>query len=117
MALEDETLCGSFKVPTLRNVSRKGAFMHNGFFTSLRDVVSFYATRDSNPTRWYASGAQFDDVPSGYARATSTFQPRAPFQPAAAMPVHLDEHEIDAITAFLQTLDDGYGASHVPGTN
>jgi cytochrome c peroxidase len=114
-ALADETLCGAFKVPTLRNVARKRAFMHNGFFTSLRDVVSFYATRDSTPARWYAYGVHFDDTPA-YMRVNIDMS-LVPFQPSGAMPVRLGEHEIDAITAFLQTLDDGYGASHVPGTS
>jgi cytochrome c peroxidase len=114
-ALADQRLCGAFKVPTLRNVARKKAFMHNGFFTSLRDVVSFYATRDSDPARWYLYGVHFDDSPA-------TFRPNVdmglvPFQPSAVRPARLDEHEVDAITAFLRTLDDGYGASHVPGTN
>jgi cytochrome c peroxidase len=112
-ALEDESACGAFKVPTLRNVSRKRAFMHNGFFTALRDVVSFYATRDATPTRWYVYGTQFDDVPARF-RANVDLS-LVPFQPAAAMPVRLNEHEIDAIVAFLRTLDDGYGASRIPG--
>ncbi|HZZ94765.1 MAG TPA: cytochrome c peroxidase [Usitatibacter sp.] len=111
-APSDETLCGSFKVPTLRNAARKRAFMHNGFFTSLRDVVAFYATRDSNRVRWYGSAAQFDDVPANY-RANVDLA-LVPFRPSAAVPVPLDEHEIDAITAFLGTLDDGYGPSHAP---
>jgi cytochrome c peroxidase len=114
-ALEDETLCGAFKVSTLRNVNRKRAFMHNGFFTSLRDVVAFYATRDSTPTRWYVYGTQFDDMPARFRGNVDLAL--VPFQPAAAMPLRLDEHEIDAITAFLRTLDDGYGASRVPGTH
>ncbi len=113
-AIDNETMCGAFKVPTLRNVSRKRAFMHNGFFTELRDVVSFYATRDSTPTRWYVYGTQFDDVPTRFRANVDLSQ--VPFQPAAAMPVRLTEHEIDAITAFLRTLDDGYGDSHVKGT-
>ena len=115
VALADEAVCGAFKVPTLRNVARKRAFMHNGFFTSLREVVAFYATRDSDPGHWYAYGVHFDDVPAPLrANVDMTL---VPFQPSAAMPLRLGEHEIDAITAFLQTLDDGYGASHVPGTN
>ncbi|MGO8212825.1 cytochrome-c peroxidase, partial [Rhizobium ruizarguesonis] len=45
--------CGLFRTPTLRNVALKQSFFHNGYFHSLRDVVSFYATRDSDPGRWY----------------------------------------------------------------
>jgi cytochrome c peroxidase len=43
---------GKHKVPTLRNVdvksdpSRPRAYMHNGFFLSLKDVVHFYNARD-----------------------------------------------------------------------
>jgi cytochrome c peroxidase len=114
-ALADETLCGAFKVPTLRNVARKGSFMHNGFFTSLRDVVAFYATRDSTPSRWYGAGTHFDDLPAKFRLNVDLTM--VPFQPSAVMPVRLDEHEIDAITAFLRTLDDGYGPSRVPRAN
>jgi cytochrome c peroxidase len=48
----------------VRNVARRPALMHNGFFTNLRDVVAFYATRDSNPARWYPAGMKFDDLPA-----------------------------------------------------
>ena len=43
---------GRFKVPTLRNVDKRPhpafvkSYMHNGYFTSLEAVVSFYNTRD-----------------------------------------------------------------------
>jgi cytochrome c peroxidase len=46
---------GKFKVPTLRNVDRRPAgggvkaYMHNGVFKSLREVVHFYNTRDVLP--------------------------------------------------------------------
>ena len=46
---------GKFKVPTLRNVDRKPtaeftrAYMHNGYFRSLEQVVDFYNTRDVKP--------------------------------------------------------------------
>ena len=49
---------GKHKVPTLRNVAlspRPGfvkAFMHNGFFKSLQDVVHFYNTRDVASAKW-----------------------------------------------------------------
>ena len=49
---------GKQKVPTLRNVDlspREGfvkAFMHNGFFTSLKEVVRFYNTRDVAGEDW-----------------------------------------------------------------
>ena len=46
-----EQFCGQFRMPTLRNVAERQAFMHNGVFKTLREVVSFYATRNSNRTR------------------------------------------------------------------
>lgn len=42
----DSSQDGKFKVPTLRNVAVTKPYMHNGYFTSLRDVVNFYNTRD-----------------------------------------------------------------------
>lgn len=47
--------CGRFKVPTLRNVSTRNAFFHNGVFHSLVQVLNFYNTRDTNPEFWYPS--------------------------------------------------------------
>ena len=40
--------------------------MHNGFFTKLRDVVSFYATRNSDPKRWYGPAGVPNDLPAAY---------------------------------------------------
>ena len=43
---------GKHKVPTLRNIDKKPgsgdikAYGHNGYFTSLKEVVHFYNTRD-----------------------------------------------------------------------
>jgi cytochrome c peroxidase len=51
---------GKQKVPTLRNVDRRPspgfvkAYMHNGYFKSLKDVVHFYNTRDAAGARWPA---------------------------------------------------------------
>jgi cytochrome c peroxidase len=112
--LADDALCGAFKVPTLRNVARKQSFMHNGFFTSLRDVVAFYATRDTTPARWYATASPFDDVPVAF--GANVDRTLVPFHPADGSPARLDDHEIDAIVAFLRTLDDGFGPSRIPGS-
>jgi len=49
---------GKHKVPTLRNVDFRPteefvkAYMHNGFFTTLKEVVHFYNTRDVAGTDW-----------------------------------------------------------------
>ncbi len=92
----DDRLCGAFKVPTLRNVARKSAFMHNGFFTNLRDVVAFHVRRDATAV---------NDVPLEF-RGNIELAP---------VPPGLGEREIDAITAFVRALDDGYAASGIPG--
>ena len=102
--------CGRFMTPTLRNVATRKTFFHNGVFHSLKDVVSFYAQRDSNPEKWYPvdrSGAvlQFDDLPPQY-RANVETGP--PFGRARGEKPALADREIDDIVAFLQTLTDGY---------
>ncbi|HVM86370.1 MAG TPA: cytochrome c peroxidase, partial [Candidatus Binatia bacterium] len=45
--------CGLFKTPSLRNVALRQTFFHNGVFHSLRQAVEFYASRDTNPEKWY----------------------------------------------------------------
>jgi cytochrome c peroxidase len=88
--LAEENL-GKHKVPTLRNVAKGGfpkAFMHNGVFKSLEEVVHFYNTRD------------VEDWP----------------EPEVALNMNVDElgdlgltiEEEEAIVAFLHTLSDGY---------
>jgi cytochrome c peroxidase len=50
-----QSFAGKFKVPTLRNVDMRPrpdfvkAYMHNGYFKSLKEVVHFYNTRDVLP--------------------------------------------------------------------
>lgn len=39
---------GKFKVPTLRNIAITGPYFHNGSFTTLKQVIHFYNTRDLN---------------------------------------------------------------------
>jgi cytochrome c peroxidase len=49
---------GKQKVPTLRNVDLRPneelvkAYMHNGFFKTLKEVVNFYNTRDDEDSGW-----------------------------------------------------------------
>jgi len=103
----DETLCGAFKVPTLRNVGKRVALMHNGHFTQLRDAVAFYATRDTDPARWYPGGVPFDDLPPAY--RANVNRSEAPYDRNPGDAPRLDDAEIDAIVAFLGTLTDGFG--------
>ena len=80
---------GKMKVPTLRNIALTGPYMHNGVFRTLREVVEFYSTRDTD-TKWgkpeVAENVNTDEL--GKLGLTSA--------------------EIDDIVAFLNTLTDGY---------
>ena len=63
--------CGLFRTPTLRNVASRQVFFHNGVFHDLRTALEFYASRDTNPKRWYRKNAagktvKFDDLPAAY---------------------------------------------------
>jgi cytochrome c peroxidase len=110
----EQGYCINFRTPSLRNVAVRDTFMHNGAFTNLRDVVAFYATRDTSPRRWYPSGAKFDDVPRRYRGQVN--QNAAPYgdRKPGDTPA-LDDQEIDAIVAFLQTLTDArYLTMHQP---
>ena len=105
------SLCGAFKVPTLRNVGVTAPYMHNGYFKSLRDVVSFYVTRDTDPARWYPCGAdgapaKFNDLPVAYHGNVNTSE--VPYDRGPGDSPHLDAREIDDVVAFLETLTDGY---------
>jgi cytochrome c peroxidase len=96
--------CGAFRTPSLRNVAVRERFMHNGEFTSLRDVVAFYATRGATPSRWYPPGAKFDDVPARYKDNVNVTS--LPYNRPEGSKSPLDDGDIDAIVAFLETLTD-----------
>ena len=101
-----DSFCGTFKMPVLRNVATREAFMHNGVFKTVKEVVEFYATRNSNPTRWYGPAGVPNDLPVAYLPNIQKDKP--PFnQPAEAGPV-LTPAEIDDLVEFLKTLTDGY---------
>jgi cytochrome c peroxidase len=77
--------------------------MHNGVFTRLRDVVAFYATRATDPRRWYANG-HFDDLPAKYWSYVDTSP--APYDRREGETPALDDGDVDALVAFLETLTD-----------
>ncbi len=45
---------GKFKVPTLRNIALTAPYGHNGYFPTLKDIVSFKNTRDVYEDDWAA---------------------------------------------------------------
>ncbi|MFL1013408.1 cytochrome-c peroxidase [Flavisericum labens] len=85
---------GKHKVPTLRNIDKKPgngsikAYGHNGYFTSLKDIVHFYNTRDVEnwPMPEVADNVNHDELGN----------------------LGLTDEEESAIVAFLGTLSDGY---------
>jgi cytochrome c peroxidase len=86
----DERENGKFRVPTLRNVQYTGPYFHNGYFSSLKEVVHFLNTRDSK--NLYRA-----EVPENIAHQITGS-------------LHLSDMEEDALVAFLLCLTDGYTA-------
>ena len=106
------SVCGAFKVPTLRNVAVTGPYLHNGVFTKLRDVVAFYATRDTDPAHWYPKDAKgkavkFDDLPANHHDNVNVTE--VPYDRKPGQKPRLSERDIDALVAFLETLTDRRG--------
>ena len=102
--------CGRFVTPTLRNAALRQTFFHNGKIHSLREAIEFYVERDTAPEKWYprdaAGGVQkFDDLPQAY-RDNVNSEP--PFGGKPGDRPALSPAEIADITAFLNTLTDGY---------
>ena len=104
-------LCGAFKVPSLRNVAVRRAFFHNGRFKSLKEALTFYVQRDTNPEKWYPTAGdgkvqKFDDVPERHRANVNTTE--APYNRRPGEAPALSDAEIDDVIAFLKTLNDGY---------
>jgi cytochrome c peroxidase len=105
---EDPGYCGRFKAPSLRNVAIRPSYFHNGSIRTLREVLEFYATRDTDPGRWYPRNADgsvrlYDDLPEGLKPFVDH---EVPFLPLPGNRPRLDDQEIDDLLAFLQTLTD-----------
>ena len=102
-----------FRTPGLRNTAKRPRYFHNGVFSTLREVVDFYNTRDANPSRWYPviGGAvqQFNDLPASL-RANVTHAP--PFGTSRGGTPPMNPREAADLVCFLETLTDG----HVAGT-
>ncbi|OOY32108.1 cytochrome c peroxidase [Thioclava sp. F36-6] len=105
--------CGMFKTPSLRNVATRHVFFHNGVYTSLKQVLRFYAKRDSDPRAIYpirdGQVERFDDLPARY--QGNIDRADAPFGRAPEDGDALTEADQADIIAFLQTLTDGYSPS------
>jgi len=86
--LKKQSENGKFKVPSLRNIALTAPYMHNGYFTTLKDVVKFYNTRDVASAGWpapeVAENVNKQDMGD----------------------LKLTDSEIEDILAFLNTLTD-----------
>ena len=130
------SLCGVFKVPTLRNVAITSPYFHNGVFTDLHQVVEWYVTRDinnntgnnPNPVAAGLGGNPYQAVGTFYTAADGTPDlyeyndlpveydanvniAEVPYTPptfGGGQAPTLTAAEIDDIVAFLCTLTDGY---------
>ena len=104
-------LCGAFKVPSLRNVADRKAYFHNGKFTTLKDALTFYVQRDTNPEKFYPLNPdltvnKFDDLPVQFHGNVNTTE--VPYNRTLGNAPALTDQEIDDVIAFLKTLSDGY---------
>lgn len=127
-----DIFCGMFKAPTLRNVSVRNAFFHNGVMHTLEQVIRFYNTRDTMPEIWYptiggtpkatpdpgfptyglvttqyvgGTVQKFDDLPTAYRVNIDTQMPMDGRSVGSAPP--LTEQNIADLICFLNTLTDG----------
>jgi len=103
--------CGLFRTPTLRNVTTRRVFFHNGVFHSLNDVLHWYVERDTDPRKWYPANRRgvvnkYDDLPRQYRANVDVVD--APFDRKAGQAPALNDAEIADVIAFLGTLNDGY---------
>lgn len=104
-----DVYCGSFRVPSLRNVAVTAPYMHNGVFTDLHEVVSFYATRSTTPQLWYPTDThywiqQYDDLPVRLRVMVS--EDEVPYDRTRGEAPRLDGQDVDDLVAFLETLTD-----------
>ena len=104
-------LCGAFKVPSLRNVALRQALFHNGHFKSLKEALTFYVQRDTNPAQFYplkrdGSVDKFNDLPSPYKTNVNTTE--APYNRKLGESPALSGTEINDLIGFLKTLTDGW---------
>ena len=139
------SLCGVFKVPTLRNIAVTSPYFHNGVFSNLHQVVEWYVTRDinndtgNNPNpvaagqggnpyeavgTFYtaANGApdlyEYNDLPADYDANVNVGEvPYTPPTFGGGQAPTLTAAEIDDVVAFLCTLTDGFDPQYPTAYN
>ncbi|HEY1535140.1 MAG TPA: cytochrome c peroxidase [Polyangiaceae bacterium] len=134
--------CAMFKTPTLRNVTQRSVFFHNGVLHSLEQVLRFYNTRDTKPELWYPTVGgkpkavndaafpsyglittqyvggkvdKFDDLPAVFVANVDAQMPLDGRKAGGAPP--LTEQNIADLRCFLDTLTDDYQPPQSPKTS
>lgn len=87
--IKEPRYLGMFKVPTLRNIELTSPYMHNGVFKTLREVVEFYNSRNTE-SKWGKPEVSFNINQTELGN------------------LNLNELDMDALVAFMKTLTDGY---------
>jgi cytochrome c peroxidase len=102
---------GKQRVPTLRNVDKRPdpafvkAYMHNGYFKSLKAAVHFYNTRDVKPVCKSAFTTEADAMAQD---CWPEAQIKTNINKTELGNLGLSGPEEDAIVKFMQTLSDGF---------
>jgi len=102
---------GKQKVPTLRNVDKRPdpafvkAYMHNGYFKTLKGVVHFYNTRDTKPACKNPLTREADALAQG---CWPEAQIKTNVNRSELGDLGLTDAEENAIVKFMQTLSDGF---------
>ena len=109
--MSDQTqYCAMFTTPTLRNVTMRRVFFHNGVYRTLKEVMDFYNFRDTDPEKIYprVNGVvrKFNDVPTQYHDNVDVTDPPLD-RHAGDTPANTARDEEDIIE-FIKTLNDGY---------
>ncbi len=81
---------GKFRTPTLREVTRTGPWFHHGHFPNLNDVLTFYNLGNPAPIQKKYTGVARDSL--------------IPQPSPLLKPLKLNQEEIQAVIAFLETL-------------
>ncbi len=108
---EAKNQIGKVRVPTVRNVDMRPdpkftkAFMHNGYFKTLKGVVHFYNTRDTKPRCKDALTTEAEAMKQG---CWPEPEVQENLNTEELGNLKLTDAEEDAIVAFMQALTDGY---------
>lgn len=98
---------GKIKVPTLRNIALTSPYMHNGYFKTLRGVVSFYSSRD---TKFSCKSPLATEAQALRQHCWPTPEIVNNVNRTELGALNLTTSEINDLVAFLKTLNDGYKA-------